>query len=123
MSTQKKNAVALGDSVLFQSYFVCITETETTRGTLIEYGKSMGTISSADVYLSMSDYHHPLHIRFYSFGNGREPAQVVDSHVVSRRSTETRCRGDTEAKGDNCVQICHKTCDPIAGKYTRTDGE
>lgn len=116
MSTVNKNAVGLGDPLLFQSYFVCVTETDTSKGTLIEYGKSMGTTGKADAYLSMTDYHDPLHVRFYSFGNNEEPVQVVDAHVLSRAQTKTVCKGDTIADGDNCVQKCHETCDPIAGE-------
>ncbi|XP_031555975.1 uncharacterized protein LOC116292763 [Actinia tenebrosa] len=123
VSTVNKNAVALGDPILFQSYFVCITETTTSRGTLIEYGKSMGTTETGNVYLSMNEYHDVLHVRFYSFGNNKEPAQVVDSHVFSRAKTKTTCKGDTQADGDNCVQKCHETCDPIAGCKYSSQGE
>jgi hypothetical protein len=75
-------------------------------------------MDSGDVYLTMIDHNQPLHVRFYSFGNGEEPMQVVDSHVVSRSLTTTECKGDThkDKQESICVQKCHEACDPMAGK-------
>lgn len=116
VSTVKTNAAALGDDLLYQSYFVCVTET--TTSTVIEYGKSLGSTDSGDVYLSMIDHEQPIHARFYAFGNGEDAAQIVDSHVISRKLTTAECKGDTfqDKEEPNCVQKCHEACAPLAGK-------
>ncbi|XP_031555977.1 uncharacterized protein LOC116292765 [Actinia tenebrosa] len=122
VSTVNTNAVALGDALLYQSYFVCVTESPTS--TVIEYGKSQGTTDSGDVYLTMIDHDQPLHVRFYSFANGEEQAQVVDSHVVSRKLTTAECKGDTyrDKEEPNCVQRCHEACAPLAGCKSNSQG-
>ncbi|XP_031555995.1 uncharacterized protein LOC116292780 [Actinia tenebrosa] len=122
VSTVNTNAVALGDALLYQSYFVCVTES--TTSTVIEYGKSQGTTDSGDVYLTMIDHDQPLHVRFYSFANGEESAQIVDSHVVSRKLTTSECKGDTyrDKEEPNCVQRCHEACAPLTGCKSRSQG-
>ncbi|XP_031548993.1 uncharacterized protein LOC116286577 isoform X2 [Actinia tenebrosa] len=123
VTTVNTNAIALGDAILYQSYFVCVTESPTS--TVIEYGKTQGTTNSGDVYLTLIDHNQPIHARFYSFGNGEEAAQIVDSHVVSRKLTATDCKGDTYRDKDepNCVQRCHEACAPLAGCQYTSKGE
>ena len=43
--------------------------------------------------------------------------QVVDAHIVSRRLTQAKCRGDTmrDNQTNICVQHCHELCDPFQG--------
>lgn len=115
-STTNINARALGDASLYQSYFVCITESD--RSTLIEYGKSLGTSDSGDIYLNMIDNAGHLNARFYAFGNDENPAMVMDSHIVSRQLTKAECKGDTvkDLGTKLCIQKCHEDCDPLAGK-------
>ena len=115
VSTVDVNAVGLGTAILYQSYFVCLKET--SKSTVIEYGKSLSTTESGDVYLTMLDRDDPLFVRFYSFGNGEKPLQVVDAHIVSRRLTQAKCRGDTmrDNQTNICVQHCHELCDPFQG--------
>lgn len=115
-STTNSNARALGDASLYQSYFVCITESE--KSTLIEYGKSLGTSDSGDIYLNLIDSNGHLNVRFYAFGNDENPAKVMDSHIVSRPLTKAECKGDTvkDLETNLCVQKCHKYCDPLAGR-------
>ena len=110
------NARALGDATLYQSYFVCVTEAE--NSTVIEYGKSLGTSDSGDVYLNLIDSVNHLNVRFYAFGNDEKPAKIMDAHIVPRSLTEADCKGDTvrERGLDMCVQKCHMFCDPLAGK-------
>ena len=95
---------------------MCITETE--RSTLIEYGKSLGTSDSGDVYLNLIDSEDHLNVRFYAFGNDEKAAKVMDAHLVPRALTRAECKGDTvrDRELDICVQNCHKDCDPYAGK-------
>ncbi|PFX13522.1 C-reactive protein 1.1 [Stylophora pistillata] len=114
-STSNLNARALGDASLYHSYFVCITESE--KSTLIEYGKSLGTSESGDVYLNLIDSSGHLNVRFYAFGNDQNPAKVMDAHIVSRILTKAECKGDTvkDLETNLCVQKCHKNCDPLAG--------
>ena len=115
VSTVDVNAVGLGASILYQSYFVCLKET--SQSTVIEYGKSVSTTESGDVYLTMIDRDEPLFVRFYSFGNGEKPLEVVDAHIVSRRLTKADCRGDTvlDKQTNMCAQRCHELCDPTQG--------
>lgn len=124
VSTLNINAVGLGNGILYQSYFVCVKESP--EGTLIEYGKSQGFTKNRDVFLTMNDTQNPFYSRFYSFGNGEDPVQVVDVHVLSRRLSNVKCRGDTklDEKTNLCVQDCHELCDPAQGMQknkTRTE--
>lgn len=116
VSTVDVSAVGLGADILYQSYFVCLKET--SASTVIEYGKSQGTTEFGDVYLTMIDSKNPLFVRFYSFGNGEEPLEIVDAHIVSRHLTKANCRGDTvlDKESNMCVQNCHEMCDPSQGE-------
>lgn len=115
VSTVDDNAVGLGADVLYQPYFVCVKKT--SESTVLEYGKSLGTSERGDVYLSMIDTENPLYVRFWSFGNGDEPLEIVDAHVVSRHLTEANCKGDTrlDVESNMCVQNCHELCEPTQG--------
>lgn len=117
-STTNKNARGLGDPSLLQSYFVCVTESEST--TLMEYGKTMGTTESGDIYLNMLDITDRLNVRFYAFGNGDKDLDVIDAHIVPRDLTEAECKGDTymDLESRLCTQNCHEDCDPLYGKET-----
>ena len=117
VSTVDVSAVGLGADILYQSYFVCLKETSSS--TVIEYGKSQETTESGDVYLTMIDRDDPLYVRFYSFGNGEKPLEIVDAHIVSRHLTKANCRGDTvlDKETNMCVQNCHELCDPNQGKF------
>ncbi|XP_078357305.1 uncharacterized protein LOC144642195 [Oculina patagonica] len=114
-STTAVDAVALGDGVLYESYFVCITISGTA--TLIEYGKSLGTKDGGIVYLNMIDRSRNFDIRFYAFGNKDEPANIMDAHIVSHKRTEVTCKGGTvkDAIETLCAKDCHKHCNPVAG--------
>ena len=115
VSTTDVSAVGLGADVLYQHYFVCVKET--SESTVIEYGKSLGTSERGDVFLTMIDRADPLQVRFWSFGNGDEPLEIIDAHIVSRHLTEANCRGDTslDVESNMCVQNCHELCDPAQG--------
>lgn len=115
-STADPNARGLGDPSLLQAYFVCVTESTST--TLIEYGKTMGTTESGDVYLNMLDTTHRLNVRLYAFANSRERAYIIDAHIVSRSMTEAECKGDTHKDLESrlCTQNCHEDCDPLFGE-------
>lgn len=115
VSTVDVNAVGLGADVLYQPYFVCVKET--SESTVLEYGKSLGTSERGDVYLTMIDTENPLYVQFWSFGNGDEPLEIVDAHVVSRHLTEANCKGDTrlDVESNMCVQNCHELCEPTQG--------
>ncbi|KAL9983630.1 hypothetical protein ACROYT_G005829 [Oculina patagonica] len=114
-STTAVDAVALGENVLYESYFVCITISGTA--TLIEYGKSLGTKDGGIVYLNMIDRSRDFDIRFYAFGNKDEPANIMDAHIVSHKRTEVTCKGETvkDAIENLCAKDCHKHCNPVAG--------
>lgn len=95
---------------------MCITESG--NSTLLEYGKSLGTSDSGDIYLNWIDSQDHLNVRFYAFGNNQDPAKVMDAHIISRQLTKAECKGDTikDTETNVCVQKCHKDCDPLAGK-------
>lgn len=118
-STVDPNGRGLGDPNLLQSYFVCITESESS--TLIEYGKTLGTTESGDIYLNMLDNEQQLNVRFYAFGNSDKKADVIDAHIVSRDLTKADCKGDThlDLQSMLCTQKCHEYCDPLEGKTTK----
>ena len=109
------DAVGLGDEILYQPYFVCIKQDE--KATVIEYGKSQGTTENGEIYLSMIDKERPLRVRFYAFGNGEDPLEVTDAHILKRSLTKAECKGDThkDQDSDMCVQKCHEMCDPLKG--------
>lgn len=114
-STNNPNARGLGDANLLQSYFVCVTESKNT--TLIEYGKTLGTTESGDIYLNMLDTSERINVRFYAFGNGDRKLDVIDAHIVSRDLTQADCKGDTymDLETRLCTQRCHEDCDPLQG--------
>lgn len=116
VSTVDISAVGLGADILYQSYFVCLKET--AENTVIEFGKSQGTTEAGDVYLTMIDKDKPLYVRFYSFGNGEKPMEIVDAHIISRHLTKASCKGDTVFDNERniCVQHCHEMCDPTKGR-------
>ena len=95
---------------------MCVTESEST--TLIEYGKTLGTTESGDIYLNMLDVGDRLNVRFYAFGNGDKKLDVIDAHIVSRDMTKADCKGDTHMDLETrlCTQKCHEDCDPLHGK-------
>ena len=115
-STTTVDAVALGESVLYESYFVCITISG--KATLIEYGKSLGTRDGGIVYLNMIDRSRTFDIRFYAFGNKDEPVNIMDAHIVSHKRTEVTCKGNTKKDTieNLCARDCHKHCNPVAGQ-------
>lgn len=118
-STVDPNGRGLGDPNLLQSYFVCITESDSS--TLIEYGKTLGTTDSGDIYLNMLDTEQRLNVRFYAFGNSDKKADVIDAHIVSRDLTKADCKGDTylDLESMLCTQKCHEYCDPLQGMTTK----
>ncbi|EDO50029.1 predicted protein [Nematostella vectensis] len=114
--TKIVDAVGLGSPVLFQSYAVCIKQTD--NSVVIEYGKSDG--ENTDMYLVMIDDSSTLDVRFYAFGNGDRKAQIADAHVISRLDTKTtreNCKGEDMRYDESgiCSLKCHDACDPLYG--------
>ena len=109
------DAVGLGETSLYEAYFVCITISG--QRTLIEYGKSKGTRDTGNVYLNMIDKNRGFDLRFYAFENKNDAAKIMDAHIVSRKRTQITCKGNTvkDAKENLCGQGCHRTCDPFEG--------
>ena len=107
--------MAIGEGVLFESYFVCITISG--KNTLIEYGKNQGTRDAGNVYLYLIDNDRKFDVRFYAFGNKDEPVNIMDAHMVSHNRTDIQCKGDTKKDEieNLCAQNCHTTCNPVAG--------
>lgn len=114
-TTSDTGAVAIGDTLLYQSYFVCLYEKPDS--TLIEYGKTLGTSDGGDIYLMHLDTDNPLNVRFYAFGNANKGVKIWDAHILPRDTTDADCKGDTykDLPTNLCVQKCHQYCDPFAG--------
>ena len=118
VSTVNVGAVGLGSNILYQTYFVCLKET--SHRTVIEYGKSRGSAEDGEVFLTMIDEEHPLFVRFYSFGNGEDPLDIVDAHIILRNLMKATCKGDTslDVVSNMCLQSCHELCDPDRGLFS-----
>ena len=115
VSTVDVGAVGLGSNILYQTYVVCLKET--SYRTVIEYGKSRGLAEDGEIFLTMIDEEHPLFVRFYSFGNGEDPLDIVDAHIVLRSLMKATCEGDTslDVLSNMCLQRCHELCNPDRG--------
>ncbi|CAH1233484.1 Hypp764 [Branchiostoma lanceolatum] len=103
-----KSARSLGDSKLFQPYFICLEED--VEKTYIKYGIGSDTSEKGLVYMVYIDDSPPLGIRFYSFGSGEEDVEIMDARIIEGRATEVECRGGTVMKDGNCVENCHPEC-------------
>ncbi len=116
--TVNKNAVSIGSSNLYQSYYVCLTERP--GSTVIEYGKTQGNTGLGDNYLTTIDREDPIYARFYTFGNGEDNVQITDIQVTPRSSLTQECKGAAtlEATGRLCVaRPCHQACDELEGMF------
>ncbi|EDO42797.1 predicted protein [Nematostella vectensis] len=121
------NAVGLGDKKLYQSYFVCLKESE--ESTLVEYGKTKSSSRTGDVFLTMidtkEDDNEPLKVRFYAFGNDDNDLQITNANIQDRALTQTNCMGSTKHDSSipYCIQDCHPFCDPLAGCKEKRGGQ
>ncbi|KAI8489136.1 hypothetical protein Bbelb_331210 [Branchiostoma belcheri] len=107
-----KNARSLGDSKLFQPYFICLEEDAENMRTYIKYGVGSDTSEKGLVYMVYNDRSPPLGIRFYSFGSGEESVEIMDARVIEGGATgQMECTGGTVLKGGICVEDCHPECD------------
>ncbi|XP_078589276.1 uncharacterized protein LOC144869684 [Branchiostoma floridae x Branchiostoma japonicum] len=106
-----KSARSLGDSKLFQPYFVCIEEDMDKKRTYIKYGIGSDNSEKGLVYMVYSDNSEPLGIRFYSFGSGEKPVEIMDARVIEGGATgQMECTGGTVMKDGMCVEDCHPEC-------------
>ncbi|XP_019618562.1 PREDICTED: uncharacterized protein LOC109465632 [Branchiostoma belcheri] len=107
-----KNARSLGDSKLFQPYFICLEEDAENMRTYIKYGVGSDTSEKGLVYMVYNDRSPPLGIRFYSFGSGEESVEIMDARVIEGGATgQMECTGGTVLKDGICVEDCHPECD------------
>ena len=114
--TINQNAVSIGSSSLYQSYYACLTESP--ENTVIEYGKTQGNVNFGDNYLTTIDRTNPINARFYTFGNGEDDVTIMDIQVTTRSSLVQVCKGGSmlDAIGHFCVKKpCHEACDAITG--------
>ena len=116
--TKNEDAVAIGSSNLYQSYYACLRETPAT--TVIEYGKTQANKSIGENYLTTVDGVHPIHARFYTFGNGEHDVEIMDIQVLPRSSLVQECKGGTvldKSKGMCVRRVCQEpACDQPSGK-------
>ncbi|XP_019621860.1 PREDICTED: uncharacterized protein LOC109468069 [Branchiostoma belcheri] len=107
-----KSARSLGDSKLFQPYFICLEEDAKNMRTYIKYGVGSDTSEKGLVYMVYNDLSPPLGIRFYSFGSGEKSVEIMDARVIEGGATgEMECTGGTVLKDGICVEDCHPECD------------
>ena len=113
VSTFDQDAVSLGDSLLYEKYFVCFTEKDDSS-VILEYGKVKAD-GETPFYLSFVDTEDTNTVRFYGFGSGEQAVHVVESTVVSRDFLATSCGGGAVSIDGRCVPVCHPLCDPGKG--------
>eukprot|EP00058_Branchiostoma_floridae_P003042 XP_002588530.1 hypothetical protein BRAFLDRAFT_79486 [Branchiostoma floridae] len=88
----RDNAGGLGSAILYQSYFVCVTEDVEKRTTVIQYGKTPDN-------------------EYYSFGSGESPVKVMGLSLLDRSAKDfIICREGTEMINGVCQQKCHSEC-------------
>ncbi|XP_066266192.1 uncharacterized protein [Branchiostoma lanceolatum] len=104
----EKSARSLGDSKLFQPYFICLEED--AEKTYIKYGIGSDTSEKGLVYMVYIDDSPPLGIRFYSFGSGEEDVEIMDARIIEGGATEVECRGGTVMMDGICAEDCHPEC-------------
>ncbi|KAI8494110.1 hypothetical protein Bbelb_284570, partial [Branchiostoma belcheri] len=106
-----KSARSLGDSKLFQPYFICLEEDAEKMRTYIKYGVGSDTSEKGLVYMVYIYQGPPLGIRFYSFGSGEKPVEIMDARVIEGGATgDMECTGGTVLKDGMCVEDCHPEC-------------
>ncbi|XP_035685646.1 uncharacterized protein LOC118422234 [Branchiostoma floridae] len=107
-----KSARSLGDSKLFQPYFICLEEDKENQRTYIKYGIGSDTSEKGLVYMVYNDHSPPLGIRFYSFGSGEKDVEIMDARIIEGGAQgEMECTGGTVLKDGKCVEDCHPECD------------
>ncbi|XP_035687282.1 uncharacterized protein LOC118423290 [Branchiostoma floridae] len=107
-----KSARSLGDSKLFQPYFICLEEDRANQRTSIRYGIGSDTSEKGMVYMVYNDAGPPLGIRFYSFGSGEKDVEIMDARIIEGEAQgEMECTGGTIMKDGKCVEDCHPECD------------
>ncbi|XP_019617679.1 PREDICTED: uncharacterized protein LOC109465000 isoform X3 [Branchiostoma belcheri] len=111
------NAGGLGSATLYQSYFVCVTEDENEKTTVIQYGKMPDNEERPHVWLSFT-FHELAYLQYYSFGNGGSPVKVMGLSLMDKPAKDfIICREGTEMINGVCRQKCHPEC-----KGCRTSG-
>ncbi|XP_035685635.1 uncharacterized protein LOC118422225 [Branchiostoma floridae] len=107
-----KSARSLGDSKLFQPYFICLEEDRANQRTSIRYGIGSDTSEKGLIYMVYNDAGPPLGIRFYSFGSGEKDVEIMDARIIEGEAQgEMECTGGTIMKDGKCVEDCHPECD------------
>ena len=117
MQTSKTAAL----SSLYHSYFVCAYQT--SKSTVIEYGKAPYDSKDGDVYLALIDTDNPLKVRFFGFGNKEEDVVIFNIGTTPHHQMKIKCKGNSLAavyldlKTKICVPRCHEMCEPLKGKF------
>ncbi|XP_078588379.1 uncharacterized protein LOC144869188 [Branchiostoma floridae x Branchiostoma japonicum] len=107
----ERGAAGLGSDILYQSYFVCVTEDLTARTTTIQYGKTPDNEERAEVWLD-HQFDVILSLHYYSFGTGTEPAKFMGVSQLDTLLEEfIVCQEGTTFVNGRCEQVCHEQCD------------
>ncbi|XP_078584975.1 uncharacterized protein LOC144867080 [Branchiostoma floridae x Branchiostoma japonicum] len=106
-----KSARSLGDSKLFQPYFICIEEDMDKQQTYIRYGIGSDNSEKGLIYMVYTDESKPIGIRFYSFGSGENDIEIMDARIIGGSDTgDLECTGGTVMVDGRCVEDCHPEC-------------
>ncbi|CAH1275210.1 SCUBE1 [Branchiostoma lanceolatum] len=117
------NAGGLGSAILYQSYFVCVTEDVEKETTVIQYGKTPDNEERPHVWLSFT-FHELASLRYYSFGSGESPVKVMGLSLLNTPANDfIICRQGTEMVNGVCQQKCHSECEGCrtSGSNSPTD--
>ncbi|XP_066264377.1 uncharacterized protein [Branchiostoma lanceolatum] len=117
------NAGGLGSAILYQSFFVCVTEDVEKATTSIQYGKTPDNEERPHVWLSFT-FHESASLRYYSFGSGESPVKVMGLSLLDTPAKDfIICRQGTEMINGVCQQKCHSECEGCrtSGSNSPTD--
>lgn len=108
---QKKGLGLLGDANLFQSFFVCVNQTQSGAVTM-QYGKAdpdsdVGTVYSSHSYPPDSQLSR---LSFYTFGTGTKPASLMDIRLTQKLPEVTCASSDYVKVDGQCLLACHPEC-------------
>eukprot|EP00058_Branchiostoma_floridae_P002532 XP_002588020.1 hypothetical protein BRAFLDRAFT_89006 [Branchiostoma floridae] len=106
-----KSARSLGDSKLFQPYFICIEEDMDGLQTHIKYGIGSDSSEKGLIYMVFTDDAEPLGIQFYSFGSGEKNIEIMDARIIEGGNAgQMECTGGTIMVDGKCMEDCHPEC-------------
>ncbi|XP_078668039.1 uncharacterized protein LOC144909744 isoform X1 [Branchiostoma floridae x Branchiostoma belcheri] len=106
-----RGAAGLGSDLLYQSFFVCVTEDLASGTTTVQYGKTPENEEIANVWLDYQ-FNEIYSLHYYAFGAGTEEAKFMGVTQLEKLPDEfIICQEGTHKENGHCVQSCHSECD------------